>query len=187
MNRQEEDLKIIQGCMMGDQTCFYLLFSHYRKYIFRTILNIAKNKNDAEDLTMEVFEKVFTKFNYNPTSSFSSWLTTVARNYTYDFLKKQHLKYADTDVEKEVIPFFETPETLFIVEENKKDADQLSNILNKAIDSLDEHHRKIIRLRYYEDYSYIKIAKEMNLSVNLVKTRLLRAKKFLQKALSDKK
>ena len=80
-----EDYSLVLQAIDGDQKAFAKLLSRYRQSVFHAILKMVRNREDAEDLTLEAFGKAFNKLSsYTPNYAFSTWLFKIAINNCID-------------------------------------------------------------------------------------------------------
>jgi RNA polymerase sigma-70 factor (ECF subfamily) len=177
-----DDYALITNALKGDQKAFARLMMKYKDSIYYMLLKMVKNKNDAEDLTLEAFGKAFANLSlYSPDYAFSTWLYRIATNNCIDFLRKQkgvHFSL-DQNLEQELegngfklksnIP---NPEERLI---QKQRGWNLQNYINK----LKPRYRNLIDLRYFKELSYEEIAKELDLPLGTVKVQLFRARNML--------
>ncbi len=150
------------------------LYKKYYKPVFRTAYYCIKNKEIAKELTNEAFIIAFEKFNtLKDISNFKSWICVIALNLTKEYIKKNSKLY-----------FIEDYDNLNLKSDNleneiieKIDNQEKLNKVKYALNKINQHHKEIIILRYYENMSYIEIADKLNISVGTVKSRLNRSKK----------
>ena len=89
-DKAKKDLTLIDAAMKGSQNAYAELMDRYRDTIFFMLLKMVKNRNDAEDLTIEAFGKAFKNIHqYTPNYAFSTWLFKIASNNCIDFLRKK--------------------------------------------------------------------------------------------------
>lgn len=181
---------IQQAAASGDEKAFALLFSRYRQGVYQTIFLMVRNTELAEDLTMEVFAKAFKNLDhYQPTHSFGSWLTTVSKNHTLDYLRKKRPDNISIDESLESRP----GRAILQVEEPDNDpeeeilANELNNSVHLLVNLLKPRYRRLIELRYFEEFSYEEISKELNLPLGTVKAQLFRAKDLLNQIIKTKR
>ena len=94
MIRNEKEL--IDNALKGDQKAYANLMGHYKKSLKSYIGCIVHDRNDAEDLMVESFEKAFRKLDtYSPEFAFSTWLYRIAFNRSMDFLRKKKIEKTD--------------------------------------------------------------------------------------------
>ncbi|RXQ87493.1 sigma-70 family RNA polymerase sigma factor [Ancylomarina salipaludis] len=182
----KKDLLNVQAAMKGNQKAFEKLFLRYKDAIFYFLLRTINNRTDAEDLTLECFGKAFRNINqYSTKYAFSTWLFRIATNTSIDFIRKKNksiIKFETKDDNDIDMPKFESqnpsPEQQII---NKQDA----IFMRRKVSQLKDRYRILIELRYFKEYSYEEIAKEMNLPIGTIKAQLFRARKLLFDNISD--
>jgi RNA polymerase sigma factor (sigma-70 family) len=173
---------LISLALKGDEKAFARLMMKYKDSIYFMLLKMVKNKNDAEDLTLEAFGKAFANLNFYSTEyAFSTWLYRIASNNCIDFIRKQKgIPYSinnaqETESEESNSNLSSTspnPEEKLIIK-------QRGRILRNFIEKLKPNYRILIDLRYFKEYSYEEIAKELNLPLGTVKVQLFRARNML--------
>lgn len=182
------DVALVERAKAGDTAAFEQLIRQYERQIFRTAQHITQNREDAEDITQDVFFKAFQKLDqFQGNSKFSTWLVRIAVNESLMRLRKRKTSKTvsmDEDVQTEEgsIPrdFAEwrpNPEQLY-------GQSELSEILRKTIQGLPPGFRTVFTLRDVENLSTEETAEALGLSVPAVKSRLLRARLQLRERLS---
>jgi RNA polymerase sigma-70 factor (ECF subfamily) len=182
------DVDLVARTRAGDTSAFEQLVKQYERQIFRTANHITQNREDAEDITQDVFFKAFQKLDqFKGDSKFSTWLVRIAVNESLMRLRKRKTSKTvsmDQDVQTEEgsIPrdFAEwrpNPEQIYSQSE-------LGDILRKTIAGLPPGFRTVFTLRDIENLSTEETAAALKLSVPAVKSRLLRARLQLRERLS---
>jgi len=186
------DYKLVQLAIEnGDQKAYAELMKNYRDSLYFMLLKMTNNPHDAEDLTIEAFGKAFKKLHqYTPDYAFSTWLFKIASNNCIDFIRKKK-KYTfsiDQNFDDETgtelankIP----SQTLDPEEELVKK--QKIKLMREVVEKLKPHYRTLIELRYFKEFSYDEIARELNLPLGTVKAQLFRAREFLFQILKNSK
>ena len=148
------------------------------------VFNQIRDRSQAEDLTQEVFLKVYrNRINYEPKAKFSTWLWTIARNTCIDYFRK------GTSVETP----FSDPADLDHVESPISDAQyQLIEHADRArfeecLTELTDTQREAILLRTMSELSYDEISTLMKLTLSTIKSHLFRAKTSLLDCLNHEK
>jgi len=182
------DIALVERAKAGDSAAFETLMRQYERQIFRTALHITQNREDAEDITQDVFFKAFQKLDqFQGNSKFSTWLVRIAVNESLMRLRKRKTSKTvsmDQDVEtdegsipRDFAEWRPNPEQNYSQSE-------LAEILRKTIAGLPPGFRTVFTLRDIENLSTEETAEALNLSVPAVKSRLLRARLQLRERLS---
>ncbi|MFA6334042.1 MAG: sigma-70 family RNA polymerase sigma factor [Bacteroidales bacterium] len=175
----KEDTELIKEALENDQTACFKLVEKYRDSVSAFIQGIIPQTQDVEDICQETFDKAFRNLSlYNSQWAFSTWLFTIAQNTALDHYRKMRTNLSPVNNVESLegktgaVDLAQSPEESLITH-------QTFDELMKAIKSLDIKYRKVAELRYIHEFAYEEIAKELNLPLNTVKTRINRAKKLL--------
>jgi RNA polymerase sigma-70 factor (ECF subfamily) len=191
LSRVEEDQKLVKQVLKGNTKAYAKLFTGYKDAIYFMVLKMVINKDDAADLTYETFDKALRNIEqYNFKFAFSTWLFRIAENTCIDFLRKRkssHLTIEssnDDDIdftvgEDSIQSSALDPEEVMIRE-------QQIILMKNLLEQLKPKYKDIIEMRYFKDYSYEEIAKELDIPIGTVKTLLHRAKSALGDLLTEK-
>jgi RNA polymerase sigma factor (sigma-70 family) len=186
--RQEDDYRLVLTAKNGCQNAYTTLHNRYRQAIFQFMLQRVKNPEDAQDLTMEAFEKAFRKLHsYTPTHAFSTWLFKIALNNLIDFTRKkqpQTIRFGEAG-EAPGFPhdWLHNRRSEILTPEEMMMQEQRILLIQRLLGRLDERYRRMIELRYYEEMSYEEIAQHLHLPIGTVKAQLFRAKENLYEML----
>ena len=175
---------LVYGAKQEDQHAFRQLLDLHWNDLYGFLIKRTENENDAEDLCLQAFSKAFDKIDtYNDDFTFSTWLTSIAKNLHVDLVRKQKTRlHQSTDVDKmsrDVIDETLGPEDQLIRSQN------LDKLLQQ-VRSLKPIYRDVIQLRFFQELSHKEMAVQLGLSLSNVKVRLLRAKKLLAEIINDK-
>ncbi|QQE75652.1 RNA polymerase sigma factor [Brevibacillus composti] len=177
----QSDLEMIQRILQGDTEGYRELIQRYQHMIFVFIYKMVNNRTDAEDLTQEVFVKAYEKLStFRGDSQFSSWLHTLARNKTIDFIRRR--KFHDSDEQLAYVPSqvrSESPQESLMTKETRRE-------IEAAFSLLSESYREVIVLRCTHEYPFEKIAALLGIAESTARVRYLRARQELAKLLSRK-
>jgi RNA polymerase sigma-70 factor (ECF subfamily) len=170
---------LVSAAKRGDTSAFEDLVNRYERKIFRLAMNITQNREDAEDVMQEAFLKAYTHLgDFQGDSRFYTWLVRIAVNEGLMKLRKRRpgqvsidapVETEDDLVVRELEDWGPSPEQRFAQNE-------MGEILDKAINGLDEEYRVVFQLRDVEQLSTEETAEALKLSVPAVKSRLLRAR-----------
>jgi len=148
------------------------LVNQYLKSVYNFILRIVSDKNEAEDITQEVFIKVWKNLKkFDPEKNFKAWLFTIARNTTIDFLRKRkNILFTEKEEGfEETIPDIEPlPDEIFLRKELGKE-------LEMALSKIRPDFREIIILHYIENMTFEEIGGIVGKPFNTVKSHHFRA------------
>lgn len=191
MNRDEENDLVLRA-QKGDKEAFRLLVRAHQRRVFHVCLGVVKSASDAEDVTQEVFIRVFKnldKFEHN--AKFSTWLYRIAHNASIDRLRKRNRRAADNfddfvDENRESAvdnSMLSTP--LGFDPRHAVKSAELRACITKAFDSLSPAHRQILILREVEDLSYTEIADILGIRKGTVMSRLHHARLNAQQYLRE--
>ena len=177
--KKDEVLVQVKKAKKGSQSAFNFLLNHFWNDVYGFQLKRVNNEYEAEDITIEAFSKAFGKIKtFKEEYTFKTWLITISKNIQIDKNRKRKASiYAQTtdapeEQVKKIADAAPSPEDTLITEQN------LSELL-RFIKQLKPHYQEIINLRYFQEMSYIEISDALELPLNNVKVRLLRAKKLL--------
>jgi RNA polymerase sigma-70 factor (ECF subfamily) len=169
---------------------FRQLFQLYKNRVLNTALGLVQNRQDAEDVTQEVFVSLYQHLTtFRGDAQLLTWIYRITVNKSLDFLKAKQAKKRSgfivslfggkTEAEKPVdIPDFVHPGVLL----EKQEA---ATALFKAIQQLPESQKVAFTLAKIEGLSYQEIANILQISLSSVESLLFRAKQQLQKILHD--
>jgi len=178
---------LVQKCQQGDVEAFEVILKMYEKRIYNFAYRMLGDKEDAMDITQEVFIKAYKSVNaFKGNSSFSTWLFKIAKNVCIDYLRKngkvrifsldKTIKMDGGEIKKE------TPDTSNLPEEIVK-RKEIQHVVHQAIARLPEKYKEAIILRDLQDFSYKEIADILNCNIGTVKSRISRGRKELKNIL----
>ena len=179
------DFELVKDALEnGNQRAYAQLMERYRDSVYFMLLKMVKNRDDADDLTIEAFGKAFKRLEqYSPQFAFSTWLFKIATNNTIDFLRKQKNntysidKAFEGDDGSEMM--FEIKSDALTPEEKIIRKEKLKH-MRLVVEKLKPRYRQLIELRYFEELSYDEIAAKLEMPLGTVKAQLFRAKDLLQ-------
>ncbi|MDD5361589.1 MAG: sigma-70 family RNA polymerase sigma factor [Ignavibacteria bacterium] len=185
INLQSSDKDIIEDFLNGNGTAFNLLVLKYRKKVYWVIRKMVIDHDDADDITQEVFLKLYKSLNdFRGDSSLFTYLYKIAINYSLNHLKKNKKKYEREkflDEDSHNIKD-ENADTEALVDKSEKE-----KLLKEAILILPAQQRAVFSLRFYEELSYEDIGKILDKSVGGLKANYFHAFKKIQAFLIEKK
>jgi RNA polymerase sigma-70 factor (ECF subfamily) len=187
-DKAQYDFTLVEAALAGEEKAFAKLMSRYKDAIYFMLLKMVNNKNDAEDLTLEAFGKAFKNLHqYSPNYAFSTWLFKIATNNCIDFLRKRRGVYVSIENNQENGDN-DPPIKLRSTEPNPEEKlirIQKAFLMRKIVHRLKPRYRILVELRYFREFSYEEIAKELNLPLGTVKAQLFRAREMLFKMIES--
>jgi RNA polymerase sigma-70 factor (ECF subfamily) len=170
---------LVKSAKSGDIQAFAAIVSNYKEMVFTIIMKIVQNREDAEDITQEVFIKVFKSLEkFKEESEFSTWLYRIAYNTTLSELRKKKLFF--TPFEDELI----SENKLFTDDKEAEEKEIKLQYLEKSLKKLPPDEIFLVTLHYLDEKSIEEISKISNLSTSNVKVKLHRIRKKLSLEIS---
>ncbi|WP_250432351.1 RNA polymerase sigma factor [Hanstruepera flava] len=162
---------------------FSVIYDRYAALVYNKCLSFVQNKEEAQDLTHDIFVKLYIKIKtFSHKSKFSTWLYSFTYNHCVNYvqrdLNKRKSKFLYTDDENE-------QDYLNAVLNNRNDEiinSMDSEKLSKALELIDPNDKTILFMKYQDDMSIEDIQDVLDLGKSAVKMRLSRAKNRLVKA-----
>ncbi|RKD90236.1 RNA polymerase sigma factor [Mangrovibacterium diazotrophicum] len=179
---RNEDRENVELLKSGDISAFSTLFKKYSERLYAFALSIAKEPYIAEEITQQVFLKVWEKRpEINEYLSFKSFLFSITYSETISWLRK------DTAEKRKMSRWgenssFESEETTHTVEFNN-----IESLANGIIDELPEKRKEIFKLSREQGYSYKEIAQKLGLSVKTVENQVSAALRTIREKLGEDK
>jgi len=189
--RSPEIYKRVMLAKEGDQKAIAFLLERYRKSLMSMILKMVRNLDDAEDLTIETFEKAFRNLHrFDAKYSFSTWLFKIGTNHTIDFLRQKKLR---TFSIHQGISDGRGDE--FTIDVASKDEDPQEILLRKQshenlrqiVSQLPAMYQTLVRMKYFDELSLEEIQQQIDIPLNTIKIRLFRARNLISGILEGKK
>jgi RNA polymerase sigma-70 factor (ECF subfamily) len=178
------DTELISRAAGGDPAAFQLLVEQHRAMVYRVAYQFAGNHHDAEDITQDVFIKVYRSLpRFRQDSQFTSWIYRIAMNACIDHRRRQSpAGTAPFGVEAEQ-QLEKTPEERPGPEITAY-AGELGAVLEAAVGCLPQGQRIVFIMRHYEGLKLVEIAAALGLAEGTVKRQLHAAVHRLRAALS---
>lgn len=182
--KAQHDYKLVRRAVdNGDQSAYAELMDRYKDSIYYMLLKMVNNKDDADDLTIEAFGKAFNRLHqYTPNYAFSTWLFKIASNNCIDFIRRRKKGVFSLDAP---IAGMDGDDLTIDVRDHDRNPEeeaihmQKVKMMRDVVQKLKPRYRRLVELRYFEEYSYEEIAEELALPLGTVKAQLFRARDFL--------
>tara|TARA_B100000073_G_scaffold344351_1_gene350992 strand:- start:450 stop:1034 length:585 start_codon:yes stop_codon:yes gene_type:complete len=167
------DQDLVKKYINGDNTSFEILLNRHKNRVFAFIMSKIKNKDLSEDIFQDTYVKVVNslqKGKYNEEGKFLPWVMRIAHNLVIDHFRKQK--------KMQMIRSSNDFDIFDVIKDNKINADekmikdQIFGDLNLLIDKLPFDQREVLKMRYYEELSFKKIAEYFDISINTALGRM---------------
>lgn len=172
------DTELISKILKGEQSFFAQLVERYQNYVFTLVLRFTDSREDAEEISQDIFVKAYRSLaDFRGESKFSTWLYTIVRTSCITFLRKKKLDITSIDNERTFLQL-ENRESAF--KANSIEQKSRHAMVNEAIRLLSPDDAQLITLFYKGEQSLEEIGKVMGLETNTVKVKLHRARHRLK-------
>jgi RNA polymerase sigma-70 factor (ECF subfamily) len=178
MSTGPSDSEIISQVLKGDHNAYALLVERYKSYVFTLTFRFTKNREDAEEVSQDIFVKAYRSLaDFKGTAKFSTWLYTIVNTTCITFLRKKRLDVKSLDDERtfEVADSQDSGFRANLVEQKSR-----LIMVNRAIAMLNPDDAEIITLFYKNEQSLEEISQILGVEVNAAKVRLHRARTRLK-------
>jgi len=175
------DAELIERCLRKDNAAWEMVVVRFRRRVFHIAYKFTGKFDEAEDLTQEIFLKVFKSLDkFNRDADFSTWLSSVSRNYCIDH-------YRASKREKEVLvedalAFDLAPSSYGNPYRALEDQDRRS-LMRRGLEQLPEKLREAVILRDLQGLTYHEMATRLCLPEGTVKSRINRGREELGRLL----
>jgi RNA polymerase sigma-70 factor (ECF subfamily) len=183
---------LIRRCVTGDAAAWEEIVQRFNRRIFNICYRFTGSPDDAEDLTQEVFIKVYrTLSSYDvEKGAFQTWVTTMTRNLLVDHFRKSKLERATdsleepTTAESDSLSLSDQIEDLGPTPDQRLLTRETQELVQKALQKLSPELRESVILRDLQDMDYREIALALKVPEGTVKSRINRGRTELARLLS---
>lgn len=179
---RDSDEALVASARNGDFAAFETLFERHRNLVYRFVYQMSNRRDDAEDLTQEVFVRAYQNLHrYRDEAKFTTWLLRIATNLATDRARMANRRQALENQEsgaQGALAWMTVGATEDPVE--NLEHDRRIEAVKRALSALPDHHRNVIVLRDIEEMDYKDIAVTLNCTVGGAKLRVLRARRALR-------
>jgi RNA polymerase sigma-70 factor (ECF subfamily) len=175
-----DDHQLIEQFLRGDERSFNLLVERHRERIYLLIWRMVRNREDALDLSQEVFVKAYRKLkSFRHESNFYTWLYRIAVNLALNFAKREKFRsfLSLSDLSRELVSGSSPSEEI--------ERNELSSRIDQAVMALPEKQRMVFILRHYEEMSVKEVADLLGKSEGTIKANYFQAVRKLRRSLKS--
>jgi RNA polymerase sigma-70 factor (ECF subfamily) len=181
-NSEPTDHQLVLRVQKGDKRAFDLLVLKYQYKLQAIVGRFIRDTDEVADVTQEAFIKAYKALpKFRGDSQFYTWLYRIAINTAKNYLVSRSRRPANTDIDVEDAEQFANNDKLIDQEspESSMMTDELAAIIKNSLNALPEDLRTALTLREFEGMSYEDIAAVMGCPVGTVRSRIFRAREFL--------
>ncbi len=177
------DTDLIQQIRAGNTHAFRHLIDKYGNMVWSLVLRMVRQYEDAEDLSQEVFLRVYREIHrFRGESKLSTWIGSVAFNVSTDYLRKKgrsKVSFHDAEGKFDLPDYQHDPsETL--------NRDEIKKLIHRIIGDLPFPYRTVITLYHLEEFSYAEIAEITRMPEGTVKSYISRGRSVIREQLKSR-
>jgi RNA polymerase sigma-70 factor, ECF subfamily len=163
------DVDLISSLRQGNQHALSILYDRYGSLVYTLALKLLDRRDEAEDLTQDVFLSFWKQEKFDPTrAKLSSYLCLITRSRAIDKLRnRQSEQKSIARLQQITVPEADLPTPLDAVTQSEE-----QTIVRQSLLRLSEQQRHILELSYYQNLSQSAIATQLNLPLGTVKTHM---------------
>jgi RNA polymerase sigma-70 factor (ECF subfamily) len=182
---EKSDVDVIEQVLRGDTALFELLMRRYNERVYRAVRAILRDDHEAEDVMQQAYVNAFTHLRqFNGAAQFPTWLTRIAINEALARVRRQGRYETFNEELPNVEPLI--PQNPSENPERHAFTGELRGLLEWAIDALPNGMREVFVLRDVEGLSTAEVAECLDVSEDVVKTRLSRGRAALRALLMER-
>jgi len=177
LNINSDDAEIIDSFNKGNQNAFNFIVRKYQERVYWVIRKMVLDHDDADDLTQEVFLKIYGSLKeFRGESKFFTYIYRIAVNFSLNHIAKtKKTLHKTVNIDNADVRSKDKRA------DEEMDAFDRTKLLEEAIESLPEQQRAVFNMRYYDNLSYEEISAIMNKSTGGMKANYFHAIKNIQK------
>ncbi|MBS2210479.1 sigma-70 family RNA polymerase sigma factor [Carboxylicivirga mesophila] len=180
-NKEKSDEQLLSEFQQtGNIDILGLLFERYMHLVYGVCLKYLKNREDAQDAVMELYEKLGKELLSKEVNNFKPWLYVVTKNHCLMQLRSQQTQLRkQKDFEKSELPFMES-DALMHPNGDNWEPEEMDKRLQACLNKLREHQRACIELFYFKELCYQEISDNLNIDIKKVKSYIQNGKRNLK-------
>lgn len=173
--RAVEDADLIQKTRKGDVEAYNLLVSRWEKRVFNYLLRLVGNREDAFDLSQDVFLKGYQNIRkLDDASRFAPWLFRIAHNEAFSMFRKRRPE----------VDFEGLPEASVHMSGGGAFPMEMSLAVSAALDRLNAEQKEAVVLKIYQGFKFEEMSEILQIPVSTIKSRLYTALDLLKTELA---
>lgn len=178
---EQKNQELIKGLKKNDEHSFRKIYDKYHKTIYSIALKYLKDKSLAEDAVHDIFIKLWEyRQNLDGQRSLKGFLVTSTKNHVLNMIRNQKRDKEKNKNYSRLKPVSENKTFSKLTLKNYK------RVFQNCLEKLPEGKREIFKLKMEKGISNKKIAEQLDISVNTVKSQYYKASKFIKEKLSER-
>jgi len=170
---EEINKDVIEQAKNGDERSMSELFQYYKDYVMRSSFLYLHRMEEAEDVTENVFFKVFTNLkSFNMDKDFRPWLSRIITNECHNYFKKNRGDYSNSD---DMIDLMASQDSSF----------ETVKLIQDCFKQLSPSEREILSLRFYQELTIEEVSNILHINVPNVKVKIHRSLKKLKELVKN--
>jgi len=183
MQKELNDIQLINLVLAGNQAAYAVLVKRHQRYVFTLVMRFTKKREDAEEIAQDCFVKAYKALGqFQQQAKFTTWLYHIVYTTSMTFLRKKKL---DTYSLDDNTVFIQAKLVASEVKPDSTEQKSKSYYVNLAISKLLPDDATILTLFYQGEQSLEEIAGVMQMETNTVKVKLHRARHRLKEKLES--
>jgi RNA polymerase sigma-70 factor, ECF subfamily len=176
-----DDIALIEGCLRQEPAAWEKIVARHKRRVFNIAFKFTARHDQAEDLTQEIFLKVFRALDrFNREADFGTWLSSVARNYCIDHYRSRRREREVLSPDTTAIDLAADPS---VNPQRGLEDDDRRSLLREGLEKLAPKLREAVVLRDLQEMSYQEMARRLRLPEGTVKSRINRGREELGRLL----
>jgi len=181
----DQEQKWIDAARQGDTAAFGRLAERYERPVFRTVYRMVRDTDEAREITQEAMVRAWQNLGrFRGDSPFAGWLSRIAIYLALNRLRERKKFVRPQDARQHDLVIEQTPATGHTPLKQLLDKEARA-ALDQAVSELPPEFRIPLMLRLHEEYSYEEIARELDLPIGTVMSRLFRARERLARRVKE--
>ena len=184
MNTEDfTDEKLVKQCQRElpyITASFEILVNRYKDKVFSKTLAILRNPQDAEDVSQDIFIKIFDALpKFEMRSTLNTWITAITINACLTYIDKRKRKpwlWRTEDID-DMEKSKKEEHALFLMFAQSSEREDIQETIQLTLKKMNEKSGEIIKLRFFEEMDYQSIADQLKIKLSAAKMRLKRARK----------
>ncbi|HET8548790.1 MAG TPA: sigma-70 family RNA polymerase sigma factor [Bryobacteraceae bacterium] len=189
---QPEDGRLLEGLREGREAAYEELIERYQQPVYNLVYRLVDEPADAADVVQEVFLKIFRNITaFRGDSSLKTWIYRISCNEAYN-QRRWFTRHRRKEVGLDAGEHDGSPTLNSVLPDRGRSAfdivcdREMCALIEDALTELNPQFRAAVVLRDIEDLSYEEIAEVLQVSLGTVKSRILRGREALRKALTGR-